>query len=253
MHLPPEIPAHSEDAWWRRAQASPELGPGDVHVWRLRVDDPAAARSLRGLLSPDERERADRFRFERDAACFTLARAHLRQLLGRVVGVPATGIRFCYGAAGKPSLEREGAPSFSVSHSGEFALIALTAHGPIGVDVERIGRPGQGDPAAYFSDAEVRSWQSLPPDEQPRAFFRGWTRKEAYLKARGDGLGFGLRRFAVTLGPDEPPRLLWVQGEPEEPGRWDLRDLPVDPDYSAAIVAAAPLRGIFGWDLTAPR
>jgi len=240
-------------AWWRREQAPPELCRGDAHVWRLRVDDPASARPRRDLLSLDERERADRFRFERDAACFTIARAHLRQFLGRAVGVPATAIRFRYGVAGKPSLEREGAPSFSVSHSGAFALIALTALGPIGVDVERIGRLAPGDPASYFSDAEVRSWQSLPLDEQPRAFFRGWTRKEAYLKARGDGLGFGLQRFAVSIGPDEPPRLLWVQGEPDEPRRWDLRDLPVDPDYSGAIVAEAPLRRIFGWDLTAPQ
>jgi len=239
---------------WRPFENAPAPSGGELHVWRLRVDrGAAAALPVRDLLSAAERERAARFHLERDAVCFTLCRARLRLLLGRAIGVDAAAVRFEYGAAGQPLLAGGSGPCFSVSHSGAFALIAISAGGRVGVDLERIRSRADCDVAAYFSEDEVRRLRSLPPDDRERAFFRCWTRKEAYLKARGDGLGFGLQRFAVTLGPAEPPRLLWVRGEPGEARRWDLRDLPVDPAYSAAIIAEAPVARTFRWDIEAPR
>ena len=128
----------------------------------------------------------------------------------------------------------------NVLHSGAFALLAITADRRVGVDVERI-RPING-----------RDLERLPERERQPAFYRCWTRKEAYLKARGDGLGFGLQRFSVTLAPQRPPRLLEVGGHPEEPSLWDLRDLAWDPDYSASLAAEAPITELFCRDIGEP-
>jgi len=170
--------------------------PGQVHVWRLRVDRglPAALR-MRALLDQSERERASRFRFERDAISFILTRAHLRLLLAGALGVDAAAIRFRHGAAGKPLLDAEGGPWFNVSHSGAFAVLALAADRRVGVDVERI-RPITGrDLGLYFSQAEVRELERLSEPERQPAFFRCWTRKEAYLRPAATASASGFRGF----------------------------------------------------------
>jgi 4'-phosphopantetheinyl transferase len=222
------------------------LAPGAVHVWRLRVDrDRRTALPMLGLLDQAERERANRFRFERDAVCFVLTRAHLRLILASALGLDAAAVQFRHEAAGKPRLKGEGGPWFNVSHSGAFALLAMAAGRRVGVDVERI-RPIPGrDLGLYFSEDEARDLERLPHHERQRAFYRCWTRKESYLKARGDGLGFGLQRFSVTLDSDRPPRLLHVDGEPGAPPLWDLRDLAWDADYSACLAAEAPIDELF--------
>lgn len=246
MHL-----NQATDGCWTPLGAAP--APGEVHVWRLRVDrNLSAALRMRPLLDQAERERANRFRFERDAICFILTRAHLRLILAGALGADAAAIRFRHGAAGKPLLDGQGGPWFNVSHSGAFAVLAIAADRRVGVDVERI-RPITGrDLGLYFSQAEVRDLERLPERERQPAFFRCWTRKEAYLKARGDGLGFGLQRFSVTLDPGRPPRLLQVGGRPEEPSLWDLRDLAVDSAYSASLAAEAPISELFCRDIDEP-
>ena len=227
--------------------------PGEVHVWRLRVDrDLPAALRMRPLLDQAERERASRFRFQRDAICFILTRAHLRLILASALGVDAAVVRFRLGAAGKPLLEGHGGPWFNVSHSGTFALLAIAADRRVGVDVERIRPIPDCELGMYFSEAEVREMERLPEPERQPAFFRCWTRKEAYLKARGDGLGFGLQRFSVSLDTQRPPRLLQVGGHPEEPSLWDLRDLALDPGYSASLAAEAPITELFCRDIGEP-
>jgi 4'-phosphopantetheinyl transferase len=230
------------------------LAPGAVHVWRLRVDrDWRTALPMYGLLDQTERERANRFRFERDAVCFVLTRAHLRRILASTLGVAAAAIQFRHEAAGKPRLMGDGGPWFNVSHSGAFALLAIAAGRRVGVDVERI-RPMPGRHLGlYLSADEVRDLERLPEPERQPAFFRCWTRKEAYLKARGDGLGFGLQRFSVTLDPERPPRLLHVDGEPEAPPLWDLRDLALDPAYSASLAAETPIDELFCRDIDESR
>jgi 4'-phosphopantetheinyl transferase len=227
-----------------------EFAPGTLHVWRLRVDrDRRTALLMYGLLDRTERERANRFRFERDAVCFVLTRAHLRLILASALGVDAAAVQFCHEAAGKPRLKGEGGPWFNVSHSGAFAVLAVAADRRVGVDVERI-RPMPGrDLGLYLSEDEVSDLERLPEPERQRAFFRCWTRKESFLKARGSGLGFGLQRFSVTLDSERPPRLLHVDGEPEAPALWDLRDLAMDPAYSASLAAEAPITKLFCRDI----
>jgi len=220
--------------------------PGAIHVWCLHVDRAfGASLPFYALLDQTERRRADRFRFERDAVCFILTRAHLRLILASALSIDAAAVRFIHEAAGKPRIEGEGGPWFNVSHSGGIALIAVASDRRVGVDIERIRPIVDHDPAMYFSQEEVRDLQKLPEQQWERAFFRGWTRKEAYLKARGDGLGFGLQNFSVALAPDLPPCLLHVDGYPEDPSLWDFWDLTVDPAFSASLVAETPINTDF--------
>ena len=219
------------------------LAPGQVQVWILRVDAPrSAAEGVAHVLNPGEKVRAARFHFERDMVRFVLTRACLRTLLANALGSDPASICFGFGAAGKPYVE--GGPQFNVSHSGAYSLVALAQDRSIGVDVERM-RPRIEDEAlsAYFSRPEEQALRVRAGRDRVTAFYSCWTRKEAYLKARGAGLSFGLDRFAVTIAPVQPA-LVWVADEPTEPSRWQFRDLSVDQDYAAAIAAEG-----HGWEL----
>jgi 4'-phosphopantetheinyl transferase len=194
---------------------------------------------MRGLLSADERERADRFYFERDRRRYVVGRALLRKLLARYTAVGADELAFDYGQFGKPSLGA--GPSFNLSHSGEVALYAFAAAGELGVDVEVDDADFAKDRIAerFFSPAEVRVLRSLPPAAQPRAFLCCWTRKEAFIKARGDGLSLALDSFDVTLAPDAPAALLRTAWSRHEPGEWQIEDLS---DPGGGYVAALAIR-----------
>jgi 4'-phosphopantetheinyl transferase len=216
-----------------------ELGPADVHVWCARLDDAAAADKARAILSVDERERADRFHFERDRRRFTNARATLRVLLGRYLGMPPCDVIFGYGEYGKPALGggREGSLRFNVSHSGELALFAIARTVEVGVDIEALRDLPDAEEIAtrFFSPREVQRLLSCAPAARHAAFFRCWTRKEAYLKALGSGLARPLDEFDVTFAPGETPSLS-VPGNQRESDRWQLHDLAAADGYAAALV-----------------
>ena len=191
------------------------------------------------VLSPDEIERARRYQFDRDRRRFTLARASLRLLLSKYLRTKPEQIVFNYGKHGKPFLvDPSSAIQFNVSHSEEMALIAV-AHGrEVGVDIEFLRSLTDQEQllTTNFSSREVAAFRSLPSRQQQAAFFAGWTRKEAYLKARGDGLSIPLDSFTVSLGPDEPAALLEVQTDPQETARWSMKNLSVAAGYAAALV-----------------
>ena len=226
------------------------LDDAEVHVWRAPLDQPAGVvERLRSTLAEDEKLRAARFHFEKDRARFVVARGALRAILGRYLRVPPARLQFRYGPYGKPSLAAEFAASgleFNVSHSHALGLIAVARGGALGIDVEHL----RGDAAErqiaerFFSACEVAALCGLPAAQQPRAFFDCWTRKEAYIKARGEGLSFPLAEFDVSLRPDEPAALLRVRGDAREAERWTLRALDVAPGYAAALVAQG-----HGWRL----
>jgi 4'-phosphopantetheinyl transferase len=213
----------------------------EVHVWRgsLLRPAPEVAR-LRSLLAPDERERADRYRFERDRSRYIVGRATLRLLLARYLAAAPRELEFEYGEFDKPYLA--GGPSFNLSHSGEVALYAFADTGEIGVDVELDDADFASERIAerFFSPAEVGVLRSLPAESQPRAFLTCWTRKEAFIKARGDGLSLALDSFDVTLAPDIPAALLRTAWCDEEPAQWHMDDLS---DRQAGYIAAVALRG----------
>lgn len=192
---------------WPILSDPPPLAPGEVQIWKVDIRPAAAViPPLMARLAPDEHERARRFVFDRHRYRYIRARAALRALLGRHLGVPPEAVALRTAPGGKPFLAEAGAPlHFNLSHSGDLALIALTTGGEIGVDLEAV-RPRADDWVAlarrYFAPEEVEALETYTPSERVQAFFRGWTRKEAIVKLLGDGLRMPLDRFIVPL--DEP-------------------------------------------------
>lgn len=231
-----QAPAHGGSA------SSPLTpAPAEVHVWRRWLDVGAAgAMALKAVLSPDEEARAARFRFERDANRFIVARATLRRVLGRCLGVEPEELAFYYGAHGKPALASPPTRlTFNLSHSGDLALLAVAWDRAIGIDVEQ-RRPVSdlGALAAQvFATAERAELATLPPGAREDAFLAGWTRKEAFIKAVGEGLTHPLDAFVVSLDPVAPARLLSVGGSADAAGAWSLHALTPAPGYVAALVA----------------
>lgn len=187
-----------------------------------------AVRAARPLLSEAERDRACRFAFDRDARRFVLARARLRQLLATRLGVGAQAVEFAYGPYGKPVLARRFADSnlqFNVSHCDDLAACVFSwgqrGHA-IGIDVEAVRDMSDADVIAgrYFSRSENATYRALEPGDKTVGFFNCWTRKEAFVKASGDGLATPLDRFDVTLAPGEPARVLRVEDTPGDSGWW---------------------------------
>ncbi len=221
-----------------------------VHVWHAGLSlPPDQLERLRQALSADERERAARFVFAKDRDRFVAARGILRDILGNYLGQPGGALRFEYGPYGKPALAGEPRGlRFNVSHSGDLALVAVTRGQEIGIDVEAV-RPERADEQLarrFFSPREVAALLALPEAERGAAFFACWTRKEAYIKARGDGLSIPLDAFDVSLAPGEACALLRASGD--DPARWALRALDTGPGYAAALAVEG-----HGWRLSTRR
>lgn len=233
---------------WERGPARPALARGEVHVWRARLDAPdRAARALRELLAPEERARADRFRFEKDRLHFTAARGLLRTLAGRYLGLAPAALNFSYNAYGKPSLDAHSDElRFNVSHSKGLAVYAFARGREVGVDVEFLNDAVacEGIAARFFAPAEAAVLGALPPGERTRAFFNCWTRKEAYIKAHGEGLSLALDGFEVSLAPGEPCALVSTRHDPAQAACWSLRELEPAPGYVGAVAAEG-----HGWRL----
>jgi 4'-phosphopantetheinyl transferase len=220
------------------------LGDDEVHVWRVDLNAAVANPSRwEQVLSPDERERAARFRFEKDRLHFSAARSWLRMVLGRYLDSDPGGLRFRYAEKGKPSLDPSQEASrltFNISHSGGVALFAFTRGRELGIDVERVRRDFNTDAIAqrFFSAAEQARLLVLPADQRPEAFFRCWTRKEAYIKARGEGLSLPLHQFDVSIKIGDQNALVATRPDPDEASRWSLLDLDAGRDFAAAIAIA---------------
>ena len=231
----------SIDALWCAAPSDLKLSRDEVHVWRAALDrSPACEQRLFATLTPDEQTRANRFYFKHDRSHFIVARGVLRDVLGRYLGAQPDSLRFEYTEYGKPLLVKEfrdAGISFNLSHAKGVALLAITAGREIGVDVEWI-RPGVTEEEIaerFFSTDEVRVLRALPKNAQEEAFFNCWTRKEAYIKAKGEGLSMPLDRFAVTLAPGSAAELLYTVGDPQEASRWRLLELFPGPGFVGAV------------------
>jgi 4'-phosphopantetheinyl transferase len=216
-----------------------------VDVWRILIDlTPASVKFLESTLSADEAGRATRFHFPADGQRFIAAHGCLRDILARYLNCQPGQLIFSTNAYGKPVLQGH-TLEFNLSHSGDYALVAVTQARRVGIDVERIRANMEFESIArrFFSQNEVREWMSVPPDGRPMAFFHCWTRKEAYIKAQGMGISLPLESFDVSLGPDRPALLRATRPDPEEAARWKLLSLEVDPYYAAAVaVEGVPKR-----------
>jgi 4'-phosphopantetheinyl transferase len=219
------------------------LSRGEVHVWRAELDlEGASLEGLLATLAPDEHARAARFRFAAHRNRFVAARGILRRILGGYLDRRPGELHFVYNSNGKPVLASDcDWLRFNVSHAAGLALYAVSREREVGVDVERLRPDVAGDDIAarYFSVAELAELRELPLAARVRAFFDCWTRKEAYVKALGQGLSLPLKEFNVPVTRHKPTRLVDQQGR-----SWLLRPLEVGPDYAAAVVGEGE-----DWDL----
>jgi 4'-phosphopantetheinyl transferase len=226
-----------------------ELPESELHVWR--ADLTLASKVLDRLaltLDNDEKARAARFHFARDRDHFTVCRGILRELLGEYLGSSPASIEFTYGVYGKPA-HRPGDSRppirFNVSHSCGHAVLAFARNCEIGIDLEPISPEFAGEEIAkrYFSAREVEELLLLPAEMRPEGFSLCWTRKEAYVKARGLGLQIPLDSFSVSLTPNRPERL-----ESADSQRWRLRSFTPAPNFAAAVVHEKVSEGVQGRD-----
>ena len=219
---------------------SPACDTFEVVTASLDVD-PDTVRASAALLTDQERRRASRFAFERDRRRFTVARAGLRKLLALRLGSEPASIELTYGANGKPTLGGACASAdlrFNVSHSEDLAVYAFVRGREIGIDVEAVRRlrDADGIAARFFSRRENAAYIALEPRDRPQGFFNCWTRKEAFVKALGEGLSHPLDTFDVSLAPCEPARILRVEGTTVENCGWTMHGLAPRPGFIAAVV-----------------
>jgi 4'-phosphopantetheinyl transferase len=225
---------------WLASPSSPAIEEDEVHVWKVDLSSPVT--HVR-LLSHDEHERAARFHFERDRQHFIAARSALRIVLGRYLNLPPESLVYAQTDYGKPFLTNPEAAGvlFNLSHSGEVAVIAVAREREVGVDVEFMRPDFATNEVAehFFSVAEIYTLSGLEPHLRTPAFFNCWTRKEAYVKARGEGLSMPLDVFDVSLAPDVPAAMLSNRVDESQPSHWIFQDLQIASDYAGALVIEA--------------
>ena len=228
---------------WSPAPTDLKLVDNEVHVWRAQLELPSSqAQELRGTLTDDELDRANRFSFGIDRQRFITARGTLRSILSRYITIDPSHLRFHYNQYGKPSLAPEFSAyllNFNLSQSGSMALYAITRKMEIGVDVERVRSDFDYEEIGerFFSANEAAILRTLPIEKKLEAFYNCWTRKEAYLKAQGKGLSLPLDNFDVSFAPGEPSIVLITKNGLQESSPWTLRDLKPGIGYVGALAA----------------
>lgn len=252
------------DATWQPLPAGTRLplAPGEVHVWRMRLDLAPTSESPHppphwAVLSADEHARAARFFLREHGDHYATARGTLRHILGAYLAQPPASLRFSTGAHGKPALvtgtHSPNALEFNLSHSAGLALVAVAQHGAVGVDVEWHRDTVQHLAVArrFFSGREQQMLAALGDAAAVKhGFFAAWSRKEAYLKATGHGISRGLHHFDVSLEPGAPAALLADRLDASAVARWTMANIEAAPHYSAALVAARPVTAIRRYHVT---
>jgi 4'-phosphopantetheinyl transferase len=221
--------------------ASLPLPDDKVQLWRVDLEAIGADEARwQQVLSSDELARASHFHFSRDRQRFVAARALLRRILASYLATDPNSLSFSYSKKEKPSLgpaHVDSGITFNVSHSGGIALLAFSRRREVGIDVEQVRRNADLEAIArrFFSAREQSELAALPAEEKCDAFFRCWTRKEAYIKATGDGLSLPLSQFDVSLAAGEKNALLATRPDGSEAGHWLLQEVPAGPGYIAAL------------------
>jgi 4'-phosphopantetheinyl transferase len=234
---------HSPDSFFLH-HTVPQLDSNGAQVWLIEFARFGSAEEIckSGLIA-EEQERAARYRFAQDRKQYAVTRSCLRWLLGVYLGVEPLSIEIRYAEHGKPYLSEPYRDlHFNVSHSDELALLAFCRGKMLGIDVERVREDLEVDEIAkrFFSPAEQAALVQLPAGQRRQAFFRCWTRKEAFIKAIGEGLSLPLHLFDVSVDPEQPATLLATRPVSTEAAQWSLRDLVVPRGYAAALAVRAP-------------
>jgi 4'-phosphopantetheinyl transferase len=252
------MPSADTPMVWSAPPENLSLASEEVHIWRVSLMQPEAViERCRSFLPADEIGRAERFHFERDRRRFAVSHSMVRSVLGRYLELKPQEVRFVYGPKGKPEVAPEWNSlglKFNLSHSGEFALMGVATKLVMGIDIEEI-RPDFGTQEIaqrFFSRQEVATFLALPQHQRVEAFFYCWTRKEAYIKAQGEGLSLALDSFDVTFAPGAEPALLRVAEDPNEVARWKLYNINPGPGYKAALMIEGKHHHLqyFDWEPT---
>lgn len=214
------------------------LENNQIHIWRIDINNPTVDvdHLFSDILSEDEKKRADRLRSEKDKRRFIVSRGLLRENLGSYLGAEPSEITFDYNKYGKPDIKPKYNPrniKFNVSHSANLAIYAISQNREIGVDLEYIREVRTADKIIkrFFTKQETDFYHSQPEGKKNLAFFTLWTRKEAYSKARGMGIGLPLKEFDLNLIPN--PRNISSDNKPKS--KWSLIDIEINEDYLAAL------------------
>lgn len=219
------------------------LVPTNCTIWRIPMDAPSQlTRDRLAWLSAAERARAERFRFPEHALRWRVAHVAMRDLLAQAIGCGPEAVAFTADRTGKPQLANEPGRQFNLSHSGDVALLAIGETIPVGVDVELVKPVPEmrGVAASHFAHEERAAlWAVGDEAQRLDAFYRCWTRKEAYVKATGIGVGPALATFAVTIAPNEA-RLIRADAEPDAAQAWSITDLDLGLPYIGALAIRDP-------------
>jgi len=245
---------------WLPAPEHPVLRGGTVDIWiAILPEEPAFEATAAPLLSDDERERASRFRFQGDRVRYIAGRAFLRQILAKYSGLNPEGFCFRYNEYGKPFVhstpplgEREQPGreiEFNLAHSQRLAIYGFATGAAIGVDIEAVRPDIAAEEIAerFFAPKEREILRRLPAETRTSAFFECWTRKEAFIKARGMGLSLALDQFEVGFGSGVRPALLSVVGDPQAGDRWHISGLRPADGFAGALAVEGKVSEVRLW------
>jgi 4'-phosphopantetheinyl transferase len=238
---------------WKPGPAAPVIWQNEVHVWRARLDVPWSW-TFDEALSLDDRTRADRFKFESDRRHFCVGRASLRLILSRYLQTKPGRLQLATGEFGKPYFADQKLSAglrFNLSHSNQLALIAIVRDREVGVDLEYMRSDFVTDDVAnhFFSPAEVEQFREVPAESKTQSFFNCWTRKEAYIKARGEGLYCPLDQFDVSVAPGMPALLLGSRVDAADALRWSFSDIAAGDRYAGTVAVDGACSRLVLWDL----
>jgi 4'-phosphopantetheinyl transferase len=239
---------------WTRAPDTLDLKTNQVDIWRVSLSLQAdSVQLIESTLSADEKERAARFHFPKDRDHFIIAHECLRDILARYLNCQPGGLSFTFNQSGKPALD-DYKLEFNLSHSGDFALVAVTSESKVGVDIERIRSDMELESIAsrYFSRSEFSELLALNSEQRVTGFFNCWTRKEAYIKAHGLGLSLPLESFDVSLTPNESVSLRATRPDSNEAACWKLLSFNVDSGYASAVAVDGQSMEFRLWDWNCP-
>jgi len=233
------------------------LTTDDIHIWYATLDVPLSQfEILSNTLSTDEFLRAERFHFEKDRKHFVVGRGILRSILGSYLGIKPGRMKFCYGENGKPALLDQtcrGMIRFNLSHSNGMTLYAFAIGREIGIDIEKVRDISEMEQIAesHFSVREYNVLCTLSESKIKEAFYNCWTRKEAFIKAIGDGLTMPLDSFDVSVVSGEPAKLLSIQGDQTKADHWSLQALTPSPGFIGALAVEGEYRHLACWQWNA--
>lgn len=226
----------------------------NVHIWHLNISQTKNHYDyFYNLLSKDEKLKVERFKFKKDKITSVMARGTLRVLFSKYLDCPTNDIIFEYGEYGKPELANHKTIQFNVSHARDIIVIALCNDYDIGIDVEYIKKDFDVLDIAdnYFSKQEIKALHKIPANQQTEAFFRGWTRKEAFIKAKSQGLSFPLDSFSISINTDDNAELYETAWDKNEKKLWNIVPFKIHKDYKAAFAVKGNFNTIKYFNLSA--